>query len=51
MQGCKTDSNAAKMAKNLVSLSREAGRDGRTFVADADNRIWPVRNPKTLRGT
>ena len=49
--GTQADSNATKVAKRPVSLSGEVGRDGRTFVADADNRIWQVQNPDTLRGT
>ena len=48
--GTQADLKATKVAKRPVSLSGEVGRDGKTFIADADNRIWQVQNPDTLRG-
>ncbi len=36
-------------AKHPVTFSGEIGPDGKTFVSDADHRIFLISNPETLR--
>jgi hypothetical protein len=36
--------------RDWCNVPGKFGSDGKTFVADKDNRIWMVSNPETLSG-
>ena len=43
-------SDAPKISRKTTNIPGKFGSDGKTFVADKDNRIWMVSNPETLSG-
>jgi len=43
-------SDAAKASRKTSNIPGKFGSDGKTFVADKDNRIWMVSNSETLSG-
>jgi len=43
-------SDAPKASRKPSNIPGKVGSDGKTFLADKDNRIWMVSNPETLSG-
>jgi hypothetical protein len=42
--------NNTDSAKKPASLSAKVAGDGKTLIADKDNKIWLESNPETLSG-